>query len=129
MQIRLVSRIDNKVTSPGYYENRFDLVGCEANMPSAVQNGTFTECDGDLQDVIGTFTTNGVGASLSLLSLPLSFAAHSFFAQHHELVTESPCLSYLFPVSTLSPGIQSIPYSIRTPSSSNCVTFSSEYNW
>ncbi|KIJ52250.1 hypothetical protein M422DRAFT_43184 [Sphaerobolus stellatus SS14] len=43
----------NSITSPDYYENRYDSpVGCEHNMPSAMQNGTFTEYDGDLQDVV-----------------------------------------------------------------------------
>jgi hypothetical protein len=29
-------------------------------MPSNVQNGTFTSCDGDLQDVVGIYSVNGV---------------------------------------------------------------------
>lgn len=49
----------NSMTSPDYCENRYDLVGCDYNMPSAVQNGTFESCEGDVQDVVGTYTTNG----------------------------------------------------------------------
>lgn len=49
----------NSITSPDYCENRYDLVGCDYNMPSAVQNGTYESCEGDLQDIVGTYTTNG----------------------------------------------------------------------
>lgn len=51
----------NSATSPDYCLNTYDLIGCDFNMPSAFQNGTFTECDGDLQDVVGVYTTNGQG--------------------------------------------------------------------
>jgi hypothetical protein len=49
----------NSITSPDYCENRYDLVGCEYNMPSSVQDGEFTECDGDLQEVVGIYTSDG----------------------------------------------------------------------
>jgi len=49
----------NSITSPDYCENRYDLVGCDYNMPSAAQDGEFTSCEGDVQDVVGVYTTNG----------------------------------------------------------------------
>jgi len=49
----------NSITSPDYCENTYDLVGCEYNMPSAAQNGSFTECDGDVQEVVGVYTSGG----------------------------------------------------------------------
>jgi len=51
---------DNTITSPDYCLNVYDLIGCAYNMPTNVQNGTFTSCDGDLQDVVGVYTANGV---------------------------------------------------------------------
>ncbi|KIJ46855.1 hypothetical protein M422DRAFT_164675 [Sphaerobolus stellatus SS14] len=55
----------NTIDSPDYCENRYDLVGCDYNMPGNVQNGTFTECDGDVQDVVGTYTSAGQSTSQS----------------------------------------------------------------
>ncbi|KAF8879521.1 hypothetical protein CPB84DRAFT_1965942 [Gymnopilus junonius] len=49
----------NSVSSPDYCENRYDLVGCSYNMPSAAKDGEFTECDGDVQEVVGLYTSNG----------------------------------------------------------------------
>ncbi|KAF8912037.1 hypothetical protein CPB84DRAFT_1671164 [Gymnopilus junonius] len=49
----------NSINSPDYCENRYDLIGCSYNMPSAAQDGQFTECDGDLQDVVGVYTSGG----------------------------------------------------------------------
>ncbi|KAF8180854.1 hypothetical protein BJ912DRAFT_814656, partial [Pholiota molesta] len=56
----------NSITSPDYCENRFDLIGCAYNMPSAVQNGSFTSCEGELQDVVGVYTTNGIVTTYSM---------------------------------------------------------------
>ncbi|GAA5854369.1 hypothetical protein JCM3766R1_002300 [Sporobolomyces carnicolor] len=42
-----------------YCQNRYDLMGCSYNMPAAVKDGEFTECEGDLQDEVGIYTTNG----------------------------------------------------------------------
>jgi hypothetical protein len=49
----------NSVTSPDYCENRYDLIGCSYNMPSAAKDGEFLECDSDLQDPAGIYTSNG----------------------------------------------------------------------
>jgi hypothetical protein len=49
----------NGITEPDYCLNTLDLVGCTYNMPSNVKNGTFTSCDGDLQDVVGVYTVDG----------------------------------------------------------------------
>jgi hypothetical protein len=49
----------NSVSSPDYCENRYDLIGCSYNMPSAAKDGEFTECDSDLQDPAGIYTSNG----------------------------------------------------------------------
>jgi len=52
---------DNSITSPDYCENRFDLVGCAYNMPSDSYNtdGTFTDCQGDVQMPPGQYVSNG----------------------------------------------------------------------
>ncbi|KAJ7838962.1 hypothetical protein B0H13DRAFT_1911511 [Mycena leptocephala] len=49
----------NSITSPDYCENRYDLVGCDYNMPNALQNDTYLDCQGDLQTPVGTYVTNG----------------------------------------------------------------------
>jgi hypothetical protein len=49
----------NSISDPDYCMNTYDLVGCDYNMPSAAQNGEFTECDGDVQDVVGIYTSGG----------------------------------------------------------------------
>lgn len=51
------------MTSPDYCENRYDLVGCTYNMPSAAKNGEFTDCDSDLQDVVGLVVSGSVSES------------------------------------------------------------------
>ena len=58
----------NSITSPDYCENRYDLVGCSYNMPSAAKDGEFTSCEGDVQDVVGVYTTNGVNKLIFMLS-------------------------------------------------------------
>ena len=57
---------DPTITSPNYCQNIFDLIGCNYNMPSdwASINGTFTSCEGDLQDEVGTYTSNGQSKSI-----------------------------------------------------------------
>jgi len=49
----------NSITEPDYCLNIYDLVGCDYNMPSSAQDGEFTVCDGDVQDVVGVYTTGG----------------------------------------------------------------------
>jgi len=40
-------------------------------MPAAYEDGVFNECDGDLQDVVGTYTgTDGKSASCRSSSFP-----------------------------------------------------------
>jgi len=57
---------DNTITSPDYCLNTLDLVGCEYNMPSNVKDGTFTSCEGDLQDVVGVYSVDGVTSTWSM---------------------------------------------------------------
>jgi hypothetical protein len=56
----------NSVSSPDYCENRYDLVGCDYNMPSSAQDGQFTSCDGDVQDVVGVYSVNGQTSTWSM---------------------------------------------------------------
>ena len=60
----------NSITDPDYCLNIYDLVGCQYNMPSNVQNGTFTSCDGDLQDVVGVYSVDGVSKYYFAFRLP-----------------------------------------------------------
>ena len=63
----------NSVSTPDYCQNVYDLVGCSYNMPSNVQNGTFTSCDGDLQDPVGIYVVGGVSKYLSFFFVFLLF--------------------------------------------------------
>ena len=51
---------DNSITTPDYCLNTYDRLGCTYNMPSNFENGTYTSCDGDLQDVVGIYSVDGV---------------------------------------------------------------------
>ena len=50
----------NSITEPNFCQNIFDMLGCEYNMPSNVRDGTFTKCDGELQDEFGRYVLEGV---------------------------------------------------------------------
>lgn len=86
---------DNSITSPDYCQNKFDLIGCEYNMPSANKDGEFTKCDGDLQDPAGVYTG-----------------------------TDGKTTTWVQPTDTLPAGYV-MPYTPRVPASSNCVTYQS----
>ncbi|PPQ87412.1 hypothetical protein CVT25_008108 [Psilocybe cyanescens] len=58
----------NSITKPDYCENRYDLVGCQYNMPSNAKDGEFTQCDSDLQDIVGTYV--GSDGQTSTWSMP-----------------------------------------------------------
>ncbi|GAA5909281.1 hypothetical protein JCM8208_005630 [Rhodotorula glutinis] len=91
------------ISSPNYCENRFDLIGCSYNMPAAYEDGVFNECDGDLQDVVGTYT--GSNGQTSTWSQPESLAADSTLPWTPRVPSSSNCRTYssadLFPVSLL----------------------------
>jgi hypothetical protein len=59
----------NTITSPDYCLNIYDLVGCDYNMPSGAQDGMFTSCDGDLQDVVGVYSVDGTSKSYTIVFL------------------------------------------------------------
>jgi len=50
----------NLPSSYPYCNNIYDLIGCSYNAPNAAVNGTFEACDGDDQDPVGIYTSNGV---------------------------------------------------------------------
>jgi len=54
-----VKLCDSTVTTPNYCQNTIDLLGCDYNMPASYTDGEFTSCEGDLQDVVGVYTSNG----------------------------------------------------------------------
>lgn len=52
--------------STNYCENRYDLVGCEYNMPASYKDGEFTSCEGELQDIVGRYVgPDGVSSTWS----------------------------------------------------------------
>ncbi|BGO93863.1 hypothetical protein NBRC10512_006127 [Rhodotorula toruloides] len=108
---------DNTQNEPFYCENKFDLLGCSYNMPAAYQDGVFLECDGDLQDVVGTYT--GTDGSKTIWSQPSSLPATSTLPWTPRVPASSNCKTYqstdLFPNSLL--GYQSTSTSSSTASS------------
>ncbi|KAL7337323.1 hypothetical protein BJY59DRAFT_654851, partial [Rhodotorula toruloides] len=94
---------DNTQNEPFYCENKFDLLGCSYNMPAAYQDGVFLECDGDLQDVVGTYT--GTDGSKTIWSQPSSLPATSTLPWTPRVPASSNCKTYqstdLFPNSLL----------------------------
>ncbi|BGP15855.1 hypothetical protein JCM10213_005659 [Rhodosporidiobolus nylandii] len=94
---------DPSVTSPNYCENKFDLLGCAYNMPAAYEDGVFLECDGDLQDVVGTYT--GTDGQTTVWSQPESLPATSTLPWTPRIPASSNCVTYqstdLFPTTAL----------------------------
>jgi len=43
------------------FTDQFMSSTASTDMPSDTKDGEFTECDGDLQDEVGIYTTNGQG--------------------------------------------------------------------
>ncbi|GAA5856035.1 hypothetical protein JCM9279_003384 [Rhodotorula babjevae] len=110
------------ISSPNYCENRYDLIGCSYNMPAAYEDGVFNECDGDLQDVVGTYT--GTDGKTSTWSQPESLAADSTLPWTPRVPSSSNCRTYtssdLFPVSLL--GYQASSAASTTSAASSMAT-------
>ncbi|GAA5970907.1 hypothetical protein JCM11641_004503 [Rhodosporidiobolus odoratus] len=94
---------DPTVTSPNYCQNKFDLLGCSYNMPAAYEDNVFLECDGDLQDEVGTYT--GTDGSTTVWSQPESLPATSTLPWTPRIPASSNCRTYsssdLFPATAL----------------------------
>jgi len=92
---------DPTVTSPNYCQNIFDLLGCSYNMPASYTDGEFTSCEGELQDVVGTYTVNGV---VSTWSQPASLPATSVLPWTPRIPASSNCVTYqstqIYPTGT-----------------------------
>lgn len=43
----------------GSWDSIYDIIGCSYNMPAAYQDDVFLSCEGDLQDEVGTYTSDG----------------------------------------------------------------------
>lgn len=55
---------------PSYCQNRYDLLGCDYNMPSNVTEGEYTQCESDLQDEVGKYVQNGTSKYNFIFQLP-----------------------------------------------------------
>ncbi|GFZ52191.1 hypothetical protein JCM24511_09964 [Saitozyma sp. JCM 24511] len=93
-------------TDLNYCQNIFDLIGCEYNMPADYatlqSEGLFISCEGDLQDEVGTYTSNG---QTYTWSQPSSLPATSTLPWTPRVPASSNCVTYsssdLFPTSDL----------------------------
>ncbi|GAA5997818.1 uncharacterized protein JCM10292_006835 [Rhodotorula paludigena] len=94
---------DPSVTSPNYCENKYDIIGCDYNMPAAYEDNVFLECDGDLQDVVGTYT--GSDGKTTTWSQPASLSADETLPWTPRIPASSNCVTYsssdLFPETLL----------------------------
>ncbi|BGP24382.1 hypothetical protein JCM10295v2_003293 [Rhodotorula toruloides] len=110
---------DDTQKEPFYCENKFDLIGCSYNMPAAYQDNVFLECDGDLQDVVGTYT--GADGLKTTWSQPTLLPATSTLPWTPRVPASSNCKTYqstdLFPNSLL--GYQSTSTPSSTASSAS----------
>ncbi|KAI5476721.1 macrophage activating glycoprotein, partial [Pseudohyphozyma bogoriensis] len=92
----------NNVTSPNYCQNIYDLIGCSYNAPAAYTPNLFVACDGDLQDEVGTYTSDGATYTWSQ---PSSLAADTTLPWTPRVPASSNCVTYqssdLFPASDL----------------------------
>ncbi|ORY92737.1 hypothetical protein BCR35DRAFT_7233 [Leucosporidium creatinivorum] len=93
---------DPSVTDKNYCQNIYDLIGCSYNMPAAYEDNVFLECDSDLQDEVGTYTSDG---QTYTWSQPTSLPATSTLPWTPRVPSSSNCVTYqsaaLFPASDL----------------------------
>ncbi|KAF7979906.1 hypothetical protein HWV62_40300 [Athelia sp. TMB] len=82
---------DPTITSPNYCQNIFDLLGCEYNMPATYTPGEFTSCEGELQDPVGTYTSNGQTLTWSQ---PSVLPATSTLPWTPRIPASSNCVTY-----------------------------------
>ncbi|KAM0756297.1 hypothetical protein T439DRAFT_376514 [Meredithblackwellia eburnea MCA 4105] len=118
---------DPTVTSPNYCQNIFDLLGCSYNMPAAYRDNEFTSCEGDLQDVVGTYTSNG---QTYTWSQPSSLPATSTLPWTPRIPSSSNCVTYqssqLFSAaSTTSSAVVSTSISTGANGKTSAVTITS----
>lgn len=78
-------------TKPGYCENRYDLLGCSYNMPASYVDKEFTSCEGELQDIVGTYTSGGQTLTYSQ---PSSLAADTTLPWTPRIPQSSNCVTY-----------------------------------
>ena len=78
-------------------------------MPAAYENNVFMSCEGDLQDEVGTYTSDGQ----SELALGISYTGGPLTA------------AYTWSQPATLPASSTLPWTPRIPASSNCVTYQS----
>jgi hypothetical protein len=82
---------DPTVNTPNYCQNIYDLLGCSYNMPASYTDGEFTSCEGELQDVVGTYTSNG---QVLTWSQPASLPGTSVLPWTPRVPASSNCVTY-----------------------------------
>jgi len=82
---------DPKVTLPNFCQNTIDLLGCSYNMPASYTDGEFTSCEGDLQDVVGVYTSNGQTLTWSQ---PASLDPSTTLPWQPRVPASSNCITY-----------------------------------
>ncbi|SGY46121.1 BQ5605_C001g00385 [Microbotryum silenes-dioicae] len=107
------------VTTPDYCQNKYDIIGCDYNMPSNVSVGEFVSCEGDLQDEVGTYT--GTNGKTTVWSQPEDLPATSTLPWTPRVPASSNCVTHastaLFPIASL--GYQSTSTSASAASSAS----------
>jgi len=82
---------DPTITSPNYCLNTYDLIGCAYNMPASYTPNEFTSCEGELQDVVGVYTTDG---TTTTWSMPASLSPTTTLPWQPRIPASSNCVTY-----------------------------------
>ncbi|KAL1413823.1 hypothetical protein Q8F55_001607 [Vanrija albida] len=93
-------------TDKNYCQNIYDLIGCTYNMPADYatlqKGGVFESCEGEIQDEVGTYTSNG---QTYTWSQPETLAASTTLPWTPRVPASSNCKTYqstdLFPIASL----------------------------
>ncbi|ORX40312.1 hypothetical protein BD324DRAFT_617275 [Kockovaella imperatae] len=92
----------NYQTEYNYCQNIYDLIGCDYNAPAAYEEGVFLSCDGDMQDEVGTYTSDG---QTYTWSQPTSLPPGYNMPYTPTIPASSNCVTYqstdLFPTQSL----------------------------
>jgi hypothetical protein len=75
-----------------FCQHIYDRIGCMYNAPNAVQNGTFTSCEGDNQDFPGVYTQDG--QVMTFTQPPESLGAIQTMPYTARVPASSNCVTY-----------------------------------
>ena len=93
--------------------SNYDLIGCAYNMPAAYTKNEFTSCEGELQDVVGVYTSAGQSkCNIFLQFNPICLSDARLTAFHSIHLVRTPVVStrHHTPLATPHPRILQLRY-------------------